>query len=235
MNPKEEALLKIRAAMPPLKEIDELYNTALNLSQQAEVSDTRVASGRSGRAKVIAILAGFLSIYLYSFLFFKIIGPIFPKIVDSLVGVVIFIASTVMVVRFVYRFVRGFVEGLTNQSRQATAKIAPSIQRISDQIEQIATDNADVISAMPRDYRYYEAAQFFENALENGRADNMKEAVNLYEDNLHKLRMENYNHQLLFANEQQSRMLAEIEAREKSIERTTNANLAFNLFQYLSR
>lgn len=47
--------------------------------------------------------------------------------------------------------------------------------------------NIDVI---PPDYRYRDAMAFFYNALRNQRAMTMQEAVNLYEDHLHKNRIE---------------------------------------------
>ena len=46
------------------------------------------------------------------------------------------------------------------------------------------------MDVIPPDYRYRQAMTFFYNALKNQRAMTMQEAVNLYEDYLHKNRME---------------------------------------------
>lgn len=49
----------------------------------------------------------------------------------------------------------------------------------------------------PSDYCYIEAAEFFLNAIRNYRADNLKEAINLYEDVMHKRRLEQAQQQML--------------------------------------
>lgn len=54
---------------------------------------------------------------------------------------------------------------------------------------------------LPQDYRYLDAAKFILFYLENGRADNMKEACNLYEEELHRQKMENMQVDIL--NQQQ--------------------------------
>lgn len=68
-------------------------------------------------------------------------------------------------------------------------------------IEQIKTIQrryeTEVLPWYPNDYCYIEAADFFLNSILNYRADNLKEAINLYEDYLHKTRIERAQQQMV--------------------------------------
>jgi len=225
MNSREEALSIVNTALAPLKKIDELYNTALNLSQQAEATATH-SSAKASKGKVVSIIAGLLVYFGLNRLF----NSIFPNVriiifavIDAILGIIVFL------------FVKKIFSGFGSNSQKTIAKKNEAIDRISTEIEQTAVENADIINSMPRDYRYYDAAVFIESALENGRAESMKEAINLYENHLHQMRMENYNRQILFANEQQCKMLTAIEDNTNSIDRTTSTMLGFNVWQFLSR
>ena len=63
---------------------------------------------------------------------------------------------------------------------------------------------AAVLSLMPPKYIYLEAIDFFIEMVVNMRADSMKEAVNLYEEHLHRMRLEASQKQIA---EQQERIL----------------------------
>ncbi len=64
-------------------------------------------------------------------------------------------------------------------------------QAVIDQIQQVRSQYEQEISPWyPSDYCYLEAANFFLSALQNYRADTLKEVVNLYEDTLYKNRIE---------------------------------------------
>jgi len=64
-------------------------------------------------------------------------------------------------------------------------------------LEDIIQEKKEIISIIPEKYRYPLAANFFAEVLENGRADSMKEAMNLYEEQLHRWKMENKMEQIL--------------------------------------
>lgn len=70
--------------------------------------------------------------------------------------------------------------------------------------EQFKTD----IDFIPKKYRTSNAVSYIYNLLESQRADSFKEALNVYEDDLHKMRLENMHQQILEASRN-----AEIAAR----------------------
>jgi len=61
---------------------------------------------------------------------------------------------------------------------------------------------------IPEDYRYSTAVQRFCFYFRNYRADTMKEAVNLYEEEMHRLRLENAAELVLRENQKQTAWLA---------------------------
>lgn len=62
---------------------------------------------------------------------------------------------------------------------------------LKESIKAILYEKNEIISIIPEKYRYPLAANFFTEVLENGRADSMKEAMNLFEEQLHRWKMEN--------------------------------------------
>lgn len=64
-------------------------------------------------------------------------------------------------------------------------------------LERFVQDNAEIITFLPKSYRYPLAANFIAEVLENGRADTLKEAFNLYEEQLHRWKMENKMNKLI--------------------------------------
>lgn len=71
-------------------------------------------------------------------------------------------------------------------------------EALIQQIKEVQQQYTDEISGWyPCDYCYIEAAEFFLNAVKNSRADSIKEAVNLYEETNHRLRLEENQRQMI--------------------------------------
>lgn len=94
------------------------------------------------------------------------------------------------------------------------------LQNLNDICETI---NPEYMHLIPRDYRHFHACQFFYNAFLNGRAMSMQQAVNLYEEELHRSRMEKM--QL-----QQVAQLKSIRTSSAIGAAASSANLFINLF-----
>lgn len=68
---------------------------------------------------------------------------------------------------------------------------------LKEKMDDIIQENREIISIIPDKYRYPMATDFFTEVLENGRADSLKEAMNLYEEQLHRWKMESKMEQIL--------------------------------------
>lgn len=80
-------------------------------------------------------------------------------------------------------------------------------QQIVNEIEQIQQAYHDRVSWWyPSDYCSVDAAEFFYNVIKNYRADNIKEAINLYEVTLHQRRIESNQKQAIAQMEKQQKL-----------------------------
>lgn len=104
---------------------------------------------------------------------------------------------------------------------------------ISNEIYQLTIQNENILATLPRDYRYYDAVAFFESALANGRADSMKEAINLYEEHIHRMNMELNGRQMLEQSRMQGVMLANIEENSRAAAYNSNMAATFSILNYL--
>lgn len=77
------------------------------------------------------------------------------------------------------------VGGPAVQSNQTT------VLRIQKEKEAMVTEYSSLLNVLPPDYRDLTACGFILTALGNGRADTLKEAINLYEETLYRYRMQN--------------------------------------------
>ena len=65
------------------------------------------------------------------------------------------------------------------------------ITRISEERNEFVSKNGSVLEILPPNYRNTFACGFILTSVVNKRADSLKEAINLYEETLHRMRMEN--------------------------------------------
>lgn len=229
MNERNQAIQTVSAAVPALRRIDELYAMANNISQQSTAAKVRLDSKKKQRPGSI-IAALWLTVVACEAVM-TLINALFHNLFLAYLGII----PTIIVCRKVYRKIKIKNRSEDETTAKALKKNEELYTEISEEIEQVSFQYNDAIAAIPRDYRYYYAVNFFENVLINGRADSMKEAINLYENHLHQMRMENANQRLLLMNEQQSRMMSEIERNTRDTAYAVNMNTAFNVLYFLSR
>lgn len=100
---------------------------------------------------------------------------------------IVFILVSVIGIIISYFSKKSQLSKLENKLQNKNDEIA-SINR---SLYEIATAIKDKITILPPDYQYSMAAEYIYSCLRNQRANTIGEAVNLYEDQLHKWRVEN--------------------------------------------
>ena len=63
--------------------------------------------------------------------------------------------------------------------------------------------NCRELYCVPEKYRYFIAVNYIYECLRDGRASDLKEALNMYEEQMHRWKMEGYQQQMLVRSEQQ--------------------------------
>lgn len=236
MNERESALRLVYGALPVLKEIDELYNAGINIQQQYRALQNKKQSGQQKNSKILGCIGKTVWVY-----FVLILASVLLKLASDL-GMIplVSIACTVFCI-FVYA--RNIKKIRNHKSGDPSAEQLPSesddrvneaLAEITKEIDCLVAENADAINALPRDYRYYHAVQYFEQVLANQRAENMKEAINLYENHLHQLRLEEYQQRIMIQNQRQCEMLVAIERNSYQSARASEATAAAVILSYLS-
>jgi hypothetical protein len=225
MSERQEALQLVTVAIPPLQQIDGLYDQALQLEQRNTAVSTGAKFNASRKGTLLGLVSGFAIWFILDMIFYKL----------ALTGtaMLVYIACALAAAVFMFFFVKRKVMVNTHSVDRQVQSNQSIMQSISAQIQDVACSNAEVINALPRDYRYYHAVSFFEQALSNGRADSMKEAVNLYEEELHRQKLENQNQQMMMDNACQMEMMANIEQNTSDAARNSGVAAAFSILNYL--
>lgn len=101
-------------------------------------------------------------------------------------------------IRFYYKKKNESIAARNAQILVDNERIKAQEQTVLAELQQIQIAYREKIGSWyPSTYCYAEAAQFFYEVISNYRADNMKEAINLYENTLHQRRMEDNQKQML--------------------------------------
>ena len=113
----------------------------------------------------------------------------------------------------------GFCRARTKKIQQKLqqewrAKNGPIKAQNEKAIDQLMTEcctfseeNCDVLNFLPDGYRSQLAVAFMERVVRNRRADTLKEAINLYEEQLHRWTLENQGRKMLQQKELQTAMI----------------------------
>ena len=229
-NSTETTLKEVTKTLPVLKHIKDLYQAATTLDQQRQAHQTVRASKAGSSGKAIALGGGVGTFFVLDFIFIFLVNN------GLLWNVGVYIVCSFIASFGVYFFLKRRVQTKQDvENREESQQVDTKIAAISREIYNYTVQNQAVIDVLPRDYRYYDAAEFFESALANGRADSMKEAINLYELHLHQLQMESNSRQMLEQQRMQSNMLANIEASANSAAMNSGIAATFSVLNFISR
>lgn len=238
MSEREETLEKVTLALPVFEKINELFFAANSLKQQTLVARTDEERARQNAKRKYKIdwknfnpvlcIIGFVFLSGITLAIESSVEkmPAFAKLVLELAIIAVCVK--------LYLNQRARMRKKHEETETQIDEMKSQMEEISKEIYRVTTENQELINLMPRDYRYYDAVAFFENALANGRADSMKEAINLYEEYIHRQNMELNGRQMLEQSRMQSAMLANIE--QSSREAAINSGIAatFSILNYLS-
>lgn len=231
---REQTVVIIQEALPVFSRINDLYNQASDVENTALREENKVKDA-ARRSMVPWVSSGlvFLVMFALSFVAFLVVQLIMN--ISTVIGVILllfWVACLFLIPRQIYLSMRA---NLLKAAVIDTTPYEKQLDLISDKVEAIVNENLDLINNIGRDYRYYDAVAFFEKVIMNGQADSLKEATNLYEEYLHRLRMEINSQKLLEKAEQQVAMLAQIEINSYEAARNAGIAATFSIANYLRR
>lgn len=163
-------------------------------------------------ACVLLFIVGFaLNFFILSAIFRDFNSFVYDIDITLRIGMVSLLGVAFCIVYLLYRDIRArkeaskFAVEWETTSKQKLDGLNAQLQELNTYRKELAQEKAAAtLSLLPPRYTYLEAIDFFIDVIVNLRADSMKEAVNLYEEHLHRQRMEAAQNKLA---EQQTQML----------------------------
>ena len=203
LNEREKLLQQIDYLREPLKEIAAFAPSQERFSDQLRKEENYYASTLKHNPYSGCILVSFCIAFAWPILYFIAIYltesfagvlKLFSEL--PLIPTLMFIAAFLILVA-----ISCFASYLSKKSalqkskeRIETAK--KNLAAINRNLYDIASTIKNDIAVLPPDYQYSMAAEYIYSCLRNQRANTIGEAINLYEDQLHKWRVENSLQQL---------------------------------------
>ena len=228
LSVRQAALADVQKALPVFQQINDLYLQAENLNQQVMMSQAKVADGNNRYGKLKGIIAVVLGYAVLNIIFY------FVASISEALAIPYIIAVVVGLIVLYNKVKRQDLEKRNLAVQQTRDALTPQMEAISQEVYRIFMENEAVILPIPRDYRNLAAVTFFESALANGRADSMKEALNLYEEHLHRTALEMNSQLALEQSRRQSAMLADIEASSRQTAINSGIAAGFSVLNFLS-
>lgn len=116
----------------------------------------------------------------------------------GLITGIIQVAVGCIVVKFIYKKINEKIDADNQQIVAENEQIKAQEQAVLNDLQKVQIAYRECVSYWyPDNYCTVDAAEFFQNAVKNYRADSLKEAINLYETVLHQRRVENTQKQAL--------------------------------------
>ena len=181
INPAE-CVGNLRQILPDLRSLEENYKQIGRYSQASDAA-----------GKDMKLFVGGICLFLG-----YVVAALFEKMgIASLIGLVVGIAAGFVL----YLSCGGFLRQVMNTERRSyEAQKAEYVEKY----QQCYLVAPVLERYLPEDYWYSDAVEAVSAYLRNMRADSIKEALNLYEEELHRLRMENTAQLILIENKKQT-------------------------------
>ena len=121
------------------------------------------------------------------------------------------------------------------KAKKAEKEYQASVNRASEAEEEgrrIFSENADALSVVPEDYRYPMATNYLYKVIQGERAESMSQALQMYDEQLHRWRIEEANAEMIAQQQAQTRALKGIR-KSSAINAAANvANAAANISRW---
>jgi len=141
---------------------------------------------RQSKRRITGCLENCIAIPLVIWL----IGSLFVWAYSTMLGIkanIIFWAiSTVFIIPIVIFLGKWKQKSLAEKLHRELDNKRLEKEKLKEEIVLMLQESADILAVIPVDYRYPLATETIYRIFLNGRADTMKEAVNLYEEQLHR-------------------------------------------------
>ncbi len=131
------------------------------------------------------------------------------------------IINTIRCKKVSEKYVKEAEEFWNTEGGYICAEDEENYDRADRELKKFQQENQFILDFLPQSYRNYLATLYMAKAVADERAESLKEAINLYEEQLHRWEMENINREIAIQNEQVINQLSNIYDQQ----RRTNSQL----------
>lgn len=212
---------KLKGTIKPLNEMSKLRQENDHFQKVISVNDFKNLSEERNRKDAVIMSCAMGIVY---FMFAMSIVPIYSK---NFIG--IFITSGIItMIGILITFIMYFNSRETFRIKKSNIvkNAEEQIFRINQRVNEILNQYENDFQILPPDYQYSIAAEYIYKCFLNQRAATISEAVNLFEEQLHRWKIENYHQQLMNIQYQQQ---CTMEAVKRNSAISAGASVA-NLF-----
>lgn len=235
---REELAREYGKLLPHLKQMNRLETEMRNI-KIPKIPDEKAIQNAQNAMKtgkkifmvgcVVLVASVILVLFIIAFIFLILMSGA-VKLISLLLSLLPMTIGLMTTIIFgaCLAIVIGMVCWLTTKNPETIARLKKEAAQKKTFLEADKKKYADeltiisqTIGIVPPNYRYEIAIEFMYNCFANERADTVKEAVNLYEEQLHRWKMENIAQQNLRIQAQQASYLNSIKNSTSSIANTT--------------
>ena len=241
---QNEVKVTQKAQVPNLRALqgDELCRYLVPLLQPLKQIDTieeniDTAALRAQSIRAHGVWHYFWPFFAFGWLVSIIVSGIFAPVLEE-IGLVSDLSTASLTFFFVAAFLI-YAGGLTlailmrkrsvNKMNANKEAIQKDIYAMRSRQDELYMSISNVLEKVPQDYRYYIAINYIVDCLQKGRADSMKEAINLYEEQLHRWKLENAAMEAVILQQQQAASLRSIQASSRVAAVASTANAVHNI------
>ncbi|MCC8079306.1 MAG: hypothetical protein LIO57_04495 [Oscillospiraceae bacterium] len=145
--------------------------------------------------------------------------------VGSVIGFICRIASVVLSIGGY------FYEKKSNAEKKE--QLNTKIERIQNRAQQFLNEHTDELSVLPNDYWYPMATDFLVKVVQSGRAGTLGEAIDRYEEQLHRWKVEDQNAQIIAQQQEQVTQLQSIKSSSRVSAAANVANAFINFAEHI--
>lgn len=217
-----ELLEKLKAADAICKQANPYYESATQLQQQC---DEQLATLPKRKKKwiIIAVVIYLVIVPIVSNILLAI--PVIGKFLGAVAGMGGLVAA-------IFVGVNGWKKEQVKTDEEV-ARLQKEIQAKKDQGQAVFDQYAAEMDFLPVDYWYPLATEYLVNMVKSGRASTLGEAIDRFDEQLHRWKIEESNAQMLAMQQQQTAHLASIKTSSKISAAANVTNTIFNIAKHL--
>lgn len=216
---REELMKKLQQILPGLQSVETMDEKIQNLEEEQQTLSAR-SKGKLGRNIGIFLGVYFASMCIWGGLIYATFsGTNDPFAAVVILGTLILAGGITIIVlshNANYKRCMAQINSITDMKHDLEKNREIAVKKLLPEIQFV-----------PANYRYLIAVQYMLEAFQNQRADTFKEAINLYEEQLHRWKLENASAQMLTLQRQQMSELNRINANT-TVSAVANTVTAFN-------